>query len=181
MAKNRQMWNVTDHDEAILWLWAAHNEVNARLAGDITEDPQFPKVQFPTADSCPKCHSDLKTSTIPSLSTTSPASLSLVFSSLDKWNLKHVLQFLKNIHNINFINHYDLLTIDQQSAHNGIDSMQRTRQKRMITNVFTDIDIRMGMLLYGCCIIMIVSAFKLFALKGGYRRKPYGSHPFTKV
>ena len=29
--------------------------VNKRLAGDETEDPEFPKIQFPSAKDCPKC------------------------------------------------------------------------------------------------------------------------------
>ena len=32
--------------------------VNARLAGDDTEDPKFPKIQFPSAEDCPKCRND---------------------------------------------------------------------------------------------------------------------------
>jgi hypothetical protein len=34
----------------------AHNSVNKRLAGDETEDPSFPKKQFPTIDKCPQCY-----------------------------------------------------------------------------------------------------------------------------
>ncbi|XP_054720800.1 sulfhydryl oxidase 1-like [Uloborus diversus] len=41
--------------DAVLWLWEAHNRVNKRLAGDLTEDPSHPKVQFPTPEMCPKC------------------------------------------------------------------------------------------------------------------------------
>lgn len=48
MTARRNMLNVTNKDDAVLWLWSAHNEVNKRLAGDETEDPEFPKVQFPT-------------------------------------------------------------------------------------------------------------------------------------
>ncbi|XP_014671812.1 PREDICTED: sulfhydryl oxidase 1-like [Priapulus caudatus] len=44
--------------DAVMWLWQAHNRANARLAGDITEDPQHPKVQFPTAIQCARCHGD---------------------------------------------------------------------------------------------------------------------------
>ncbi|CAB0006373.1 unnamed protein product [Nesidiocoris tenuis] len=46
---------VTSHRDSILWLWKAHNKVNKRLHGDQTEDPYFPKVQFPPATVCPKC------------------------------------------------------------------------------------------------------------------------------
>ena len=47
-------------DGSVLWLWAAHNRVNRRLAGDSTEDPQAPKVQYPTPEQCPSCQVDHK-------------------------------------------------------------------------------------------------------------------------
>jgi hypothetical protein len=33
-----------------------HNLVNQRLHGDETEDPKYPKIQFPSADLCSNCH-----------------------------------------------------------------------------------------------------------------------------
>ncbi|XP_053360887.1 sulfhydryl oxidase 1 [Clarias gariepinus] len=42
---------------AVLWLWSRHNRVNARLAGDLSEDPHFPKIQWPPPELCPACHS----------------------------------------------------------------------------------------------------------------------------
>ncbi|KAG5850113.1 hypothetical protein ANANG_G00078790 [Anguilla anguilla] len=41
---------------AALWLWYRHNRVNNRLAGALSEDPSFPKVQWPPPDLCPRCH-----------------------------------------------------------------------------------------------------------------------------
>lgn len=41
---------------AILWLWSRHNQVNNRLAGAPSEDPHFPKIQWPSPDQCPACH-----------------------------------------------------------------------------------------------------------------------------
>lgn len=43
-------------DDVIEYLWRVHNHVNARLAGDNTEDPFNPKIQFPSIDKCPKCY-----------------------------------------------------------------------------------------------------------------------------
>lgn len=40
----------------VLFLWKSHNRANYFLAGDLTEDPLHPKVQFPTAEQCPLCH-----------------------------------------------------------------------------------------------------------------------------
>jgi thiol oxidase len=42
-------------EEAILWLWRAHNNVNRRLVDSPSSDPQFPKQQFPPRFLCPDC------------------------------------------------------------------------------------------------------------------------------
>ncbi|XP_029473613.1 sulfhydryl oxidase 1 [Rhinatrema bivittatum] len=48
---------VSTFNEAILWLWSRHNQVNYRLAGAPGEDPEFPKRQWPAYDMCPMCRS----------------------------------------------------------------------------------------------------------------------------
>ncbi|CAO1396390.1 unnamed protein product [Diamesa hyperborea] len=55
MAARNKIWNVTSKDSAVLWMWEAHNEVNQRLSGDLTEDPSHPKLQFPSAEDCSDC------------------------------------------------------------------------------------------------------------------------------
>ncbi|CAI9611736.1 unnamed protein product [Staurois parvus] len=55
---------IRDHDDAIRWLWASHNRVNKRLAGNKQEDPEFPKTQWPSKDLCPKCRKKLLTKEI---------------------------------------------------------------------------------------------------------------------
>lgn len=60
-AQNFQKMAVTLEQEihkpldAVMWLWAAHNKANKRLHGDTSEDPYHPKIQFPSAQDCPKC------------------------------------------------------------------------------------------------------------------------------
>ncbi|XP_073427455.1 sulfhydryl oxidase 1 [Dendrobates tinctorius] len=54
MAKE-SMNGVRSLDEAIRWLWISHNRVNKRLAGDATEDPDFPKIQWPPKELCSDC------------------------------------------------------------------------------------------------------------------------------
>ncbi|KAM6080527.1 sulfhydryl oxidase 1 [Theristicus caerulescens] len=54
----KSMDKVAGREEAVLWLWSHHNEVNARLAGGDTEDPKFPKLQWPPPDMCPQCHKE---------------------------------------------------------------------------------------------------------------------------
>jgi thiol oxidase len=41
-----------------MYLWRAHNIVNARLKGRETEDPKFPKYQFPPLFLCPNCQEE---------------------------------------------------------------------------------------------------------------------------
>ena len=60
MSAKEGLFDVTKSDEAAIWLWRAHNIVNKRLAGDMTEDPKHPKVQFPTRTQCPACFSGKK-------------------------------------------------------------------------------------------------------------------------
>ncbi|CAK1588261.1 unnamed protein product [Parnassius mnemosyne] len=55
MAARNRLFDVKENDKAVLWLWISHNEVNLRLAGDITEDPEHPKIQFPSVSKCPEC------------------------------------------------------------------------------------------------------------------------------
>ncbi|XP_023948051.1 sulfhydryl oxidase 1 isoform X2 [Bicyclus anynana] len=58
MALRNRIFDVKDNDKAVLWLWISHNEVNLRLAGDVTEDPEHPKIQFPSVTQCPECRQD---------------------------------------------------------------------------------------------------------------------------
>ncbi|KAI6209935.1 Sulfhydryl oxidase [Aphelenchoides besseyi] len=51
---------IEDHvhkpEDVFLYLWRAHNVVNARLKGKNSEDPKFPKLQFPPEFLCKDCH-----------------------------------------------------------------------------------------------------------------------------
>eukprot|EP00850_Spirogloea_muscicola_P018853 SM000177S03186 [mRNA] locus=s177:170813:175590:+ [translate_table: standard] len=61
MADREEAKVVTSRRDAVVWLWAAHNEVNERLAKEEAEpdgsqgDPAFPKQQWPPVDLCPAC------------------------------------------------------------------------------------------------------------------------------
>lgn len=79
MAARRKIDQVSSFDDSIIWLWSAHNEVNTRLSGDATEDPEFPKIQFPSKKNCPKC-----------------------YNSDGSWNSTDVLKYLKHMYsNVN--------------------------------------------------------------------------------
>ncbi|XP_017083958.2 sulfhydryl oxidase 2 [Drosophila eugracilis] len=67
--------NITENNQEILWLWRAHNYVNKELAGDSTEDPLFPKIQFPSEKDCPNCR-----------------------GNKSEWRTDEVLKYLKTIY-----------------------------------------------------------------------------------
>ncbi|KAM5295162.1 sulfhydryl oxidase 1 isoform 1-T1 [Glossophaga mutica] len=69
------MQRVANRDDAVLWLWSSHNRVNARLAGAPSEDPQFPKVQWPPRELCSPCHNEIRGTPV--------------------WDLGNTLSFLK--------------------------------------------------------------------------------------
>jgi len=50
--------DVKTRRDAELWLWRAHNRVNQRLSGDITDDPAFPKQTFPGREHCSDCYNN---------------------------------------------------------------------------------------------------------------------------
>lgn len=157
MAVNQRIWNVQTKDDAILWLWTAHNTVNKRLRKDVTEDPIFPKIKFPSAEMCLTCRRRPLTS----------------FNVNDKseWDKNEVLVFFKRI--------YSPLNISRLGvANEGAlpQTLEALRDKRLLKNVFTDMDMRMGMLLYLFCIGVMIFAVKFF-LRRRYRRKMY-SHDF---
>ncbi|KAM8999874.1 sulfhydryl oxidase 1 [Sarcophilus harrisii] len=70
------MYRVKSMDDAVLWFWNRHNRVNARLAGTASEDPQFPKIQWPPRDLCNPCHNEVQGDPV--------------------WNLGAILKFFKN-------------------------------------------------------------------------------------
>ncbi|GAB0099825.1 Sulfhydryl oxidase [Sergentomyia squamirostris] len=154
MARKNRMFSVASQDQAILWLWAAHNEVNKRLSGDATEDPVHPKIQFPDTTECAQCRRTDNTSHNDGNTEIS-------------WDRTEVLFFLRRIHAVPNISR---LGVDDESALPA--TLDVLRAKRYVSNVFSDIDMRMGLLLYGFCICMLLAAVRLF-LKRGYRKKMY--------
>ena len=47
--------DVRNGSDGVMWLWRSHNLVNQRLQGDHTEDPDHPKIQWPSQKACPEC------------------------------------------------------------------------------------------------------------------------------
>ncbi|XP_055327806.1 sulfhydryl oxidase 2-like [Paramacrobiotus metropolitanus] len=78
-AESIRRYNVAhlSNADAALFLWRAHNSANRRLAGDLSEDPAHPKVQWPGSIQCPRCRA-----------TSQPV-------ASDVWNEQEVLKFLQ--------------------------------------------------------------------------------------
>ncbi|KAM9358276.1 sulfhydryl oxidase 1 [Symphorus nematophorus] len=78
------MVEVNTMSSAVLWLWSRHNRVNNRLAGALSEDPHFPKIQWPSPEMCPACHTVKE-------------------NGEHKWSNEHVLPFLLSYFSSNSI------------------------------------------------------------------------------
>ncbi|XP_077439816.1 sulfhydryl oxidase 1 [Vanacampus margaritifer] len=72
---------VNTFTDSILWLWSRHNRVNNRIAGALSEDPDFPKLQWPPPDACADCHT-------------------VKDNGDHKWNHQKVLPFLQDYYSV---------------------------------------------------------------------------------
>lgn len=162
MAKRKNIWQVASKSEAVLWLWGAHNEVNNRLAGDITEDPVFTKKQFPTEEMCPTCRIE------------QPVQNDNKRHEID-WNREEVLNYLYRIYSPSNISRFGLANEKVLTV-----PFEQHRAEERVYKPFSEIDIRMGLFLYAFCILIIVVAMKLF-LQRGYRRKKSANDFVNKI
>lgn len=169
MASRNGIFDEKSKDEAALWLWKAHNEVNQRLAGDSTEDPAFPKMQYPSKEICPQCYQPV----LKFEGGTTPDSHSTI-----QWNMEEVLYFLRRIYSPFTLSRYgvDDESVLPQQLGRSYNAKLQTGSGNGYSSAFSEMDIRMGILLYGFCMLIIVVAVKLF-LHRGYRKKIY-THDF---
>lgn len=136
MAVAKDMKSVSSVDSAILWLWMAHNDVNKRLAGDSTEDPKFPKVQFPSSERCSSCRNEDSS-----------------------WNYTEVLKYLKQVYssiNVRYIGS------DTRVLHMGLDGSYSSGGSR----IFRSLDSSMCFMLYLGSFILIIVLIRMFLKQG---------------
>lgn len=165
MATQNKMWSITSKDMAILWLWSSHNEVNERLSGDLTEDPDFPKAQFPSRDICPKCYKAVSN------------------GSGWEWDKMEVQFFLKHIHKLENIS---IFGVDNEMALPGVAEkllMGHRGEGKTMGGMLDDRDFRFGLILYVCSVLLIIVAVKMFVKRRGcfYRKKLYVHDLLGKV
>lgn len=152
MALKNDMKSVTDLNSSIIWLWVSHNEVNRRLAGDETEDPEHPKIQFPSLENCPKCKND------------------------DKWNLQEVLHYLRHMYGSINVRY---LGADTKILHDGLGNV-RPKRNTSSWQLITQMDVSMCFLLYLLCFGLLVLIVRQF-LRKGYKKKMYVHDILGKV
>lgn len=169
MAERNGIWKVASKDEAVLWLWSAHNEVNRRLAGDNTEDPAFPKIEYPSRDACPQCYQQV-------------IHVTPTENDTPHWESGEVLYYLRRVYSLFNLSRYgvddeSILPALLQSAYT---SKLRSSTSTGFSGAISEMDVRMGILLYAFCMLIIVVAVKLF-LQRGYRKKIYAHDFFGKI
>ncbi|KAJ8897010.1 hypothetical protein PR048_002356 [Dryococelus australis] len=169
---------VSSPNDSIMWLWKSHNKVNKRLAGDSSEDPIHPKIQFPSQKTCPAC-----------------------VNSDSNWNEPQVLQHLFNVYSRENISHVGLSeksTVEAEDHrkknnkgvaenHGGnnpgfiempIQAESFSRHFGWNFNIF---DISLCVMLYmfsaSICILVCIK----FVMKKRYRKKSYVHDLFGKV
>ncbi|XP_043264666.1 sulfhydryl oxidase 1 isoform X1 [Colletes gigas] len=155
MAAKNKMFDVSNINESVLWLWSAHNEVNARLSNDDTEDPKHKKIQYPAAKHCPICRYENNT-----------------------WKEENVLYYLKTKYSYKGINYYGSTN---KLKDNG-DKM-KIRQERLVFNKypstkklgwdFTIFDISICVVLYVASAVILILVCVKFAVKRTYRKRAY--------
>lgn len=152
MAKRNHIWNVTSKDQAVLWLWNAHNEVNQRLSGDVvTEDKNHPKIQFPPEESCHVCR-----------------------KKTGEWDKTEVLEFLRR-HYIDA--HVNDLGMDQIPR----ALMLNARARQMFAGGLGESHLHIGILAYVFIIVCMMFAAVKFYFRRGYRKKLYTHDLLGKV
>jgi len=156
MANKDKIFDVRSKDEAVLWLWRAHNQANARLSGDDTEDPEHKKIQYPAAEHCPTCR----------------------FTN-GSWNEDEVLQYLKIKYSSNGIkydgtNSYNNNVFDDNNTKMRpgrlAEKIKRTTAFGWDLNVF---DISICVVLYVTSATILILVCIKFAVKRTYKKKSH--------
>jgi len=156
MAEERKLQTVSGLNEAVLWLWEAHNVVNKRLKGDLTEDPVHPKIQFPSVTSCMTCRGEG-----------------------EDWEKDEVLNYLKVRFNKPNVCQYGLNSANMcQPITDNIVVAER-KAERLVDESFASLegsdfnyaDIGLCVMLYLTSAIVLILVYYKFVLRRGHRKK----------
>ena len=150
--------SVSEPNSSIMWLWRAHNKVNKRLAGDSTEDPQAPKIQFPSSEHCQLCHANAD------------------------WNHDAVLQYLTHMYSLTNISMQGLNvgnSFDEFADDLAYPGVQRESAASSINTshwnslAFNRFDISLCALVYIVSPLILLGFMCRIIFKRRYRKKMY--------
>ncbi|CAG0915518.1 unnamed protein product [Notodromas monacha] len=144
-AKTRQ--DVQDLESSVMWLWVSHNKVNKRLAGDISEDPAAPKIQFPPPQLCPDCFDD----------------------SSAKWVKDRVYDFL-----LSYYGRENIVTssssVDNLTVLHGVSSSSAAALKPPSRILFTVLDVTICSLMYLLSAGVLVAVYYFLIVARRHKR-----------
>lgn len=157
MANRSMKAKVTNAQQAVLWLWSAHNEVNQRLSNDPTEDPRFPKIQFPSPERCPKCR-----------------------DSNNRWDESNILKYLTSVYhqdNLNYLGSNTKLYSPDESDLLGKGAVKSETAHHLSpkkqSKDFNIFDISLCVTLYVVSALICVAVCLKFILRRRLRKKTY--------
>lgn len=153
--------NVNSVKDAALYLWHVHNKVNVRLAGDISEDPVYPKQVFPARKFCARCYTDMTGSDL-----------------WEEYDRVEVMAFLENMYSKNKISkqglfgsqstalqEHALARVDETLEELDMNNYSRVPQKRSFWMLFNLADISMCFVLWLSSALLIILFYLKFGLK----------------
>uniref|UniRef100_T1JMP1 Sulfhydryl oxidase n=1 Tax=Strigamia maritima TaxID=126957 RepID=T1JMP1_STRMM len=150
----RLQTDIREPKDTVLWFWSTHNKVNARLHGDITQDPVHPKIQFPPQRLCAACR-------LPS----------------GQWNESKVLHFLikwytdintTGVENTPFQSHQSMRLLDFKL----VDEPVAIRvNERSSTWSFSTLDMSLCLTLYICSALILITVYFVIIVKRRMKRK----------
>ncbi|CAH0383056.1 unnamed protein product [Bemisia tabaci] len=142
---------VVSFNKSILWLWNAHNKVNARLSNDSVGGRL--KIQFPSAINCPKCRNG------------------------NEWNEEEVLDHLKSVYTK--ISYHPLPKVEttESPSHRMNDAVSNDeigyREEVLISSSvninFFDIGFCIGLYAFSATVLLFICI--KFLVKRGNRKK----------
>nr|XP_008122395.2 PREDICTED: sulfhydryl oxidase 2 [Anolis carolinensis] len=155
MAKG-SLGSVQTPEEAALWLWEKHNEVNARLAGDLTEDPKFPKAPWPSLEACPSCRRGGSVSRK---------------GQLPVWDETEVLRFLRRHYGSGNVEYrYAESRPDAEKAGSPEEGREEERKARGSFLGFSSLDMSLCIALYGTSSLFLILLFVFFRMRSRRRK-----------
>lgn len=151
MEKMDNIDKIKTDQEAILWLWRKHNLVNDRLHQQRREDPEFPKIQYPSKLYCTECFDN----------------------NFTKWNDDAVLNYLLKMYTDLKKGSYDDILKEYQANN------YRLKRDLRGTIVLNNFDISLFFVIYVASIVLSICVYQYFV--GRKMRRNLFLRPFAQT